>query len=131
MALITLDPNELYDYIPRFDRDNHKDPFSVKIKYVSHGEYKSFLVRQVREAESVDDPEKRALIYESGDMRFFAEHIKGFENWEICPSIKKRQREEKLTDAELFYLYEDKALVTEVNSAITSASILTEGQRKN
>lgn len=125
MALITLDPNRVYDYIPKFDRKNTTDPLVVKLKYMSHGAYVDFMADLSREMASTNNPDKQTEISKAYDRKMFCDHVKGFENW------FKIDGNPGTNEVEEFYDTNDKRLIYEINSAIQDSSILTEGQRKN
>lgn len=124
MALITLDPETTYEYIPKFDRKNSVDPLVVKLKYMSYGEYLEYVAAMAREMSTTTDSEKQTRISKAHDKKMFCKHVVGFENW-----IAKDGNPG--TDPGEFYETNDKNLIYEINSAIQDSGILNEGQRKN
>jgi hypothetical protein len=127
MALITLDPETIIEYIPKFERDNANsiDPLIVKLRYMPHKKYLDYLSAMTREMSTTSDPERQTRISKSHDRKMFCEHVIGFENWNKLDGTKEDD------DPGAFYDRNDKELIYEIQSAIQDSGKLTEFQRKN
>ena len=124
MALITLDPDAIYEYIPIFDKKNTVDPLIVKLKFMPNKEHIDFMGAMAREMGTTNDNEKQTQISRAHDRRKFIEHVVGFENW-LTPDGTKEP-----DDAGAFYDRNDAALIYEIGTAYMSNSILTKCQKK-
>lgn len=124
MALISLDPEEIFEYTPKFDRKNTKDPLIVKVKYMPNSEHIQFVADIGKDMRTTNDPEKQTEIGKAHDRRKFIEHVVGFENW------FKNDGTPEPDDISRFYDVNDADLIFEINTAYASTSILTAFQKK-
>jgi len=113
------------EYIPKFERENSKDPLIVKLKFMNHAEYIEYISVMTREMGTTTDPEKQSRISKAHDRKKFIEHVVGFENWNKLDGTKEKN------DAGAFYDRNETNLIYEIQSAYREVSVLTDGQRKN
>lgn len=125
MALITLDPETINEYIPEFDRENSVDPLIIKMRYMPHKKYLEYITMMTREMGTTNDTEKQSQISRAHDRKMFCDHVVGFENWLKLDGTKEPD------DPGAFYDRNDKGLIYEIQTAIQESGVLSKGQRKN
>jgi hypothetical protein len=124
MALIRLDPNELILFIPRFERNNHKDPLTVHIKYVSAVCRDEYLRRMGLELKDAGTDLRKLEITRAHDKEMFCKQIVKIDNYVNADGSP-------IEDVAVFYESIDWALRSELLGAMEDQATLTAGQRKN
>lgn len=129
MALITLDPDSIFEYTPKFDRKNTVDPFKVHLKYCSNGDWNDYKSKMILEGAKAENEEKRNLIMHAHQIRFYQKYIVGFENWTKADGTPGKAK--NAADVEEFVNMNDVSLIEEIEAVIKDSAFLSKQQRKN
>lgn len=124
MAIISFDKESVVDYIPEYAGNRESmDPCVVSLRFVPYSrvqEYSRLLAARTR---GVADPVRVAELTQNIQKKQFVENVESVRGYYVG--------ERQVAEPGEFFDTADTDLVLEVIKAMESASLLTEGQRKN
>lgn len=132
MGIISVDRNATVDYVPEyFDNRNSDNPTVIGIKPLDHKGVKAYTKKiAVGVSNSPGTPSDITKVNARIAEEQFLAHVVYIENF----TIQKDKGESVVLDkddVQTFYDKADAALINEINLAMETHSILTQGQLKN
>jgi hypothetical protein len=124
MAIISLDPDVVIDYIPEYGGNKESDkPCIVRMRPLTYAQGQEMERRVLSQLKGAYSAAKENKVRQGEQKKVIVKHVESLENYFVG--------DKSVADAQTFYNCADVTLLVEILEALMSNSKLSEGQLKN